>query len=174
MNQDDQIFKEAMQGVKPTKTDKRYTYKAKLRPKPINLIKDNYKALLESMSYSDSSGQDGDGVTYSKSKLKHQILKKLKNGKIRVESDIDLHGLTAIKARAYLRDTIRLCLKEGLLCVRVIHGKGIRSGSKGPVLKDITHQCLAEMEEVAAFVTAKNRDGGSGAVYVLLANRTTT
>jgi DNA-nicking Smr family endonuclease len=174
MNEDEKMFKEAMKGVKPIELKKNYTYKSKIYPRPFNVIKDNSSLVLEALGYSDLSGQHSEGVVYSKSRLKHQLLKKFTKGKITIESDIDLHGLTSLKARSYLKESIKLCHKEGLLCVRVIHGKGLRSGNQGPVLKEVTYRCLGEMDEVSAFVTAKNSDGGSGAVYVLLGSSITS
>jgi DNA-nicking Smr family endonuclease len=60
---------------------------------------------------------------------------------------------------------------RGLRCVRVVHGKGLRSGPGGPVLKPIVHRWLRKVENVAAFAAARPADGGSGAVYVLLTVR---
>ena len=168
MNEDEKMFEEAMKGVKPIKLKKSYAYKDKIHPRPINSIKDNSSVVLEALGHPDLLEQHSKWGVHSKSRLKHQLLKRFKNGRISIESDIDLHGLTSLKARAYLKESIKMCFKEGLLCVRVIHGKGLRSGNQGPVLKEVTYKCLSEMEEVTAFVTAKNSDGGGGAVYVLL------
>ena len=63
------------------------------------------------------------------------------------------------------------CLHRGLHCVRVIHGKGLRSGPGGPVLKLLVHHWLRKVENVSAFAAARPADGGSGAVYVLLTVR---
>jgi DNA-nicking Smr family endonuclease len=51
----------------------------------------------------------------------------------------------------------------------VIHGKGRGSGPRGPVLKHVVNHWLRRMDDVAAFATARPVDGGTGAVYVLLA-----
>ena len=165
---DKEEFLSAMRGVKRLKKDPKYAYKRKVKPKPINLIKDNIEIIKESLSPNDSSGQLSEGVTFTRKKIKMLLLKRLTQGQLNVETSIDLHGLTQIKARNFLKETIKACKQKGMLCVRVIHGKGIRSGMHGPVLKELTYQILSEMDEVLAFSTAKDFDGGSGAIYVLL------
>ncbi len=165
---DKEEFLRAMRGVKRLKKDPKYAFKKKVRPKPINLIKDNIEIIKETLAANNSSGQLSEGVTFTRKKIKKLLLKRLTEGQLNVETSIDLHGLTQIKARHFLKETIKSCKQKGLLCVRVIHGKGIRSGMYGPVLKELTYQILSEMDEVLAFSTAKDFDGGSGAVYVLL------
>ena len=61
-----------------------------------------------------------------------------------------------------------MALAQQLRCVRVIHGKGLRSGPAGPVLKHAVSDWLARIDSVAAFATARPEDGGTGALYVLL------
>jgi DNA-nicking Smr family endonuclease len=72
------------------------------------------------------------------------------------------------EARAALQDFLRECDKRGLACIRVVHGKGTRSGPEGPIIKPSVHHWLSRWDPVQAFVTAQPRHGGSGAVYVLL------
>src|SRR4029077_14245487 len=95
-------------------------------------------------------------------------LKKLRRGHFKVDAEIDLHGLTSPQARSALRDFIARQVARGARCVRVIHGKGLRSGPRGPVLKNVVNVCLRRMEVVVAFGSARSVDGGSGALYVLL------
>ncbi len=83
--------------------------------------------------------------------------------------EIDLHGLTALQAREALRQFLAEAVQRGLGCVRVVHGKGLRSGPRGPVLKHAVNTWLRKVDAVLAFVSAPRRDGGTGAVYVLLA-----
>ena len=81
---------------------------------------------------------------------------------------MDLHGLTAAAATAALDDFIAEARRRRLSCVRIVHGKGRRSGPAGPILKDVVRRRLAESEAVLAFAAADARHGGSGAVHVLL------
>ena len=100
-----------------------------------------------------------------------EVMRKLKRGKIAVEAEIDLHGLRQHAAQVALQQFLNDCVRRDLRCVRVIHGKGLRSGPGGPVLKLVVHHWLRKVENVAAFAAARPADGGSGAVYVLLAVR---
>ena len=84
---------------------------------------------------------------------------------------VDLHGLNRQEARSLLGDFLGGCLKRGLRCVRVVHGKGLRSPKREPVLKGKVRQWLARREEVLAFCQAPMNQGGSGALLVLLSAR---
>ena len=112
-----------------------------------------------------------DELTFRRSYVRDEIFRKLQRGKFAVEAEIDLHGLRRHAAHAALRQFLNDCVQRGLHCVRVIHGKGLRSGPGGPVLKLVVDHWLRKVENVAAFAAARPADGGSGAVYVLLAGR---
>jgi DNA-nicking Smr family endonuclease len=100
--------------------------------------------------------------------LRKSELRALLRGRVRVEAALDLHGLTVEAARRRLQQFLDEALSEGLRCVRIVHGKGLRSGPAGPVLKSLVHAVLRSVEDVAAFNNAPPRDGGSGATIVLL------
>jgi DNA-nicking Smr family endonuclease len=100
--------------------------------------------------------------------LRKSELRALQRGRVRVEAALDLHGLTVEAARRRLQQFLDEALSEGLRCVRVVHGKGLRSGPAGPVLKSLVHAVLRSVEDVAAFNDAPPGDGGSGATIVLL------
>jgi DNA-nicking Smr family endonuclease len=112
-----------------------------------------------------------DESTFSRAYVRDEVMRKLKRGRIAVEAEIDLHGLRQHAAQVALQQFLNECVRRGLRCVRVIHGKGLRSGPGGPVLKLVVHHWLRKVENVAAFAAARPADGGSGAVYVLLAVR---
>ena len=97
------------------------------------------------------------------------ILRKLRRGHWPVGDEIDLHGMTADEAAAATAQFIADARQDGARCVRVIHGKGLRSGPRGPVLKHAVNTWLRKTEAVLAFASARQVDGGTGAVYVLLA-----
>ncbi len=109
-----------------------------------------------------------DELTFRRAYVRDEVMRKLKRGRMAVEAEIDLHGLRQHAAQVALQQFLNECVRRGLRCVRVIHGKGLRSGSGGPVLKLVVHHWLRKVENVAAFATARPADGGSGAVYVLL------
>ncbi|GIX21620.1 MAG: hypothetical protein KatS3mg121_0403 [Gammaproteobacteria bacterium] len=97
------------------------------------------------------------------------MLRKLRGGRYRIGAELDLHGLRAGEARAALAEFLREARGRGTRCVRIVHGKGRGSGRRGPVLKPLVTDYLARREDVLAFCTARPNDGGSGALYVLLA-----
>ena len=84
------------------------------------------------------------------------------------QDELDLHGLTVEEARPALGEFLARCVRRGLRCVRVIHGKGLRSRNREPVLKRRVAGWLMHREDVLAFCQARGPDGGGGAVVVLL------
>ncbi|TDJ48557.1 MAG: DNA mismatch repair protein MutS [Gammaproteobacteria bacterium] len=117
----------------------------------------------------DPAGMErGDELEFHRPHITRRILRQLRRGQFAIEDEIDLHGLTAEVARTELHTFIHDARTHGLNCVRVVHGKGLGSGSKGPVLKAGVNHWLSRWDAVAAFCSARPRDGGTGAVYVLL------
>ncbi len=96
------------------------------------------------------------------------VTKKLRRGDWSIQRQLDLHGLRRDDAREALSIFIREAHKHGIRCVRVVHGKGLGSPGKAPVLKSRVHSWLVQKNEVLAFVQAKPADGGGGALVVLL------
>ena len=97
-------------------------------------------------------------------------LARLRGGEIAPELSLDLHGFPELEARGMVRDTLRRARRAGLRCVKVIHGRGLRSGGD-PVLKEALPLWLAEPplgSWVAAFASAPSRHGGPGSTLVLL------
>jgi DNA-nicking Smr family endonuclease len=96
------------------------------------------------------------------------VTRKLRKGGWSIQGEIDLHGLRRDEAREALADFLREAAKHGWRCVRVVHGKGLGSPGKTPVLKGKVHSWLMQKDEVLAFVQARADEGGAGAVVVLL------
>lgn len=96
------------------------------------------------------------------------VIRKLRRGEWVPQDRIDLHGLRSDEAREALAEFLRRSVRNGVRCVRVIHGKGIGSPGKQPVLKGKVRRWLVQKEEVIAFVQAREAEGGAGAVMVLL------
>jgi len=97
------------------------------------------------------------------------VTRKLRRGDWTIQRQIDLHGMRRDEAREQLSIFIREAKQQGIRCVRVVHGKGLGSPGKAPVLKSRVHSWLVQKQEVLAFVQAKPADGGAGALVVLLA-----
>ena len=111
----------------------------------------------------------GEELVFAREGVQSGVLRKLRRGQYRVQAEIDLHGLTVPEAKEELRTFLAHALERHIRCVRVVHGKGLRSGHRGPVLKGAVSSVLRRVGPVLAYVSARQVDGGTGALYVLLA-----
>jgi len=112
--------------------------------------------------------QPGDELTYRRPEVPEKVLRQLRRGEYRVEDALDLHGLTEAQAAVELARFLQQARERGLRCVRIIHGKGLRSGQRGPVLKHTVNTLLRRADAVLAFASARPAAGGTGATLVLL------
>jgi DNA-nicking Smr family endonuclease len=106
-------------------------------------------------------------LSYCRPSLPHKQFKELKNGRIRWGARLDLHGVHAEKASELLLQFIQTQRQAHIRCVLIIHGKGGHLGAP-PILKNLINRWLPQIEEVLAFHSTLPKDGGNGAVYVLL------
>lgn len=106
--------------------------------------------------------------TYLRRGLPADALTKLRRGHWSVQDELDLHRLTTTEARDALADFLFAARQRGARCVRVIHGKGLTSPRKEPVLKGKVRKWLAHWDDVLAYCEAPTHAGGGGAVLVLL------
>ncbi len=113
--------------------------------------------------------ETGEELLFRRAHLTDGLLRRLRRGEFAVEGELDLHGLNSPQAREALRTFLNDALRHRCHCVRVIHGKGLRSGPRGPVLKHAVNVWLRHFDAVLAFASARGMDGGTGAIYVLLA-----
>jgi DNA-nicking Smr family endonuclease len=109
-----------------------------------------------------------DQLSFRRPGVGPDVTQKLRKGKWSIQRQIDLHGLRSDEAREVLGQFIRDAHKQGIRCVRVVHGKGLGSPGKTPVLKEKVHRWLVQKSEVVAFVQAQPAQGGAGALVVLL------
>jgi DNA-nicking Smr family endonuclease len=107
-------------------------------------------------------------LSFQRAGVRIQSMRRLRRGLYPVEGELDLHGFNQAEARQRLTDFLARSRDGGCRCVRIVHGKGYRSGARGPVLKTAVNLWLRRHMDVMAFVSARAIDGGSGAVYVLL------
>lgn len=113
----------------------------------------------------------GDVLSYRRDALSPRAFQRLKRGQFSVQDELDLHGATALQAEGLLRRFLADAHAHDHGCVRVIHGKGQRSDSEAPVLKNLVDRMLRQRADVMAFHSAPPTQGGTGAVLVLLAHR---
>ncbi len=128
---------------------------------------DHYFIIDDALSCSEPVEDCPDILSFSRSGLQHNVLKKLRQGKQPIEQILDLHGLTVAQARNELLDFLEKCIAENVRHALIIHGKGFRSRDK-PVIKPMVNRWLRAVDQVLAFHSAQPMDGGNGAVYVLL------
>ncbi|HSV51665.1 MAG TPA: Smr/MutS family protein [Burkholderiaceae bacterium] len=140
-------------------------------PVPVQQQRDEQAVLREAIS------DDFDAVTlldtdeslsYRRAGIGIDVTRKLRKGVWSIQRELDLHGLRSDKARDTLSSFIREAHRQGIRCVRVVHGKGLGSPGKTPVLKGKVQSWLIQKDEVLAFVQARGVDGGAGALLVLL------
>ncbi len=110
----------------------------------------------------------GDEITYLKAGQPAKLLQDLRRGRFSVRAEVDLHEMSVAVAREAIRGFLDDCRRHDELCVRIVHGKGLRSKTQGPVLKQLTDQLLRRRADVLAFSSARPAQGGTGAVIVLL------
>src|SRR6266403_1139482 len=110
----------------------------------------------------------GEALSFPRAGVRIQVMRRLRRGFYPIDDELDLHGLSQTAARGRLAEFIADSRNRGGRCVRIIHGKGHRSGARGPVLKTAVNLWLRRLPDVMAFVSARAMDGGAGAVYVLL------
>jgi len=162
---------EAMQ-VRPLPAHGRHARKpAPPEPHPHSRRRDDAAVLQSSVSDDidvESLLDTDEALSYRASGIGPDVLRKLRRGEWSIQAQIDLHGLRVDEAREALVTFLKLALKRNQRCVRVVHGKGLGSQGKTPVLKGKARAWLVQREEVIAFCQARPAEGGSGALVVLL------
>ncbi len=144
---------------------------ASVEPIPRQRIADEAQALASSLSdeldVTTLLDTDAD-LAFRRQGIGPDVLSRLRRGHWSVQRHLDLHGMTREVAREALALFIRHAERDGLRCVRVVHGKGNGSPGREPVLKGKVRSWLVQKSEVLAFAQAPAPDGGHGAVLVLL------
>ena len=167
------LFKRAVGAVKPLAHEPRVSLSGEpAKPLALQQKIDDDNVLRESLSddFDVSTLLDTDDeLSYRRSGIGTDVTQKLRKGHWSLQGQIDLHGLRSDEAREALGLFIRDAHKRGWRCVRVVHGKGLGSPGKTPVLKSKVQRWLVQKNEVLAFVQAKGSEGGAGALVVLLA-----
>lgn len=172
-NDDKETFLNAMRGVRRLDKDHGNRTAARIkRPPawPLQRLKDQQQVLHDMMSdpVEEADVVTGDELFFSRSGLQKNVIRKLKRGQFTIEDELDLHGKTSLEAKILIAEFLLYCTKTNLRVIRIIHGKGRGSFNKKPVLKFKVNHWLQQRDEVLAFCSARQVDGGTGAIYVLL------
>jgi DNA-nicking Smr family endonuclease len=165
--EDEQLFRDAMQGVTPLKPDNRNRRRPKKKPvhtRPAGATGE----LPERFSLNPAHGDCPTVLDFARSGVQPNTLKKLRQGKLAIESELDLHGMTVEQARTALLFFLEECRQLEYRCICIVHGKGYSSPDNRPVIKPMLNRWLRDATEVLAFHSALPKHGGSGSVYVLL------
>ena len=167
------LFEKTVGPVTPLRspTTRRWQPSEPPAPEPLQFLLDEQSVLREAMSdeFDVSTLLDvDDQLSFRRPGIGLDVTRKLRGGHWSIQRQLDLHGLRSDEAREALGQFIRLSHRTGIRCVRVVHGKGLGSPGRTPVLKGKVHSWLVQKKEVLAFVQARPAEGGAGALLVLL------
>ncbi len=170
-----ELFARSVGPVQPLPA--RHLEKVRLAPEPpapvaVQAQLDELSVMREALSDEfdvDTLLDTDEALSFRRPGLGPDVVRKLRRGGWRIQGQLDLHGLRREDAREALGGFIREAHKAGWRCVRVVHGKGLGSPGKTPVLKGRVQSWLVQKKEVIAFAQARPAEGGAGALVVLLA-----
>jgi len=164
-----ELFRDAVEDAKPLEIDQVEPFRQRPPPVPIvqppELSEQPRRAIP-----AEAELETGDYLLFSRAGVQKRLLADLRRGHMEVELELDLHGLTTAHAKRILDEFLRDCARRGVRCALIIHGKGGRSPEQPPALKRKVNYWLRQYDEVLAFCSATRRDGGTGALYLLLRN----
>lgn len=164
--EDRSLFREAMDKIKKIKQER-----VILKRKPIQVMKRKRIEYPATATFTISDYQteatvtSDDNLFYARPGLSEKQIRELRQGKIKIQARLDLHGFNTETARDELITFIDDKYKKDLRYLCIIHGKG---HSDQPVLKNKLNNWLRQIDKILAFATARSKHGGAGAVYVLL------
>ena len=165
--EDADLFREAIGEVRRIDAEAALPPRAGPPPEPRRLRLDEAEALRESRQAGPVPLDAADELSYRHPKVSERVFRQLKRGEFSIQDEIDLHHLRAADAEALLKQFLTLARRGHHPCVRIVHGKGLRSEG-APVLKMLVDRVLRHRGDVLAFASAPQNQGGTGAVLVLL------
>ena len=171
MDDDEEALREALRDAKPLSRARRIApRRAPPAPRPLQRLRDEREVMREALSVEDAL-DSGEEPNYLREGLSRQILRQLRRGHWVVQAEIDLHGLNRVEALDAVGEFLAGCAARGRRCVRIVHGKGLGSRNREPVLKHLLVKHLPRRDAVLAFCQAPAAQGGGGALLVLLKAR---
>ena len=172
---DRDAFERAVRGVKPLARARRVDLaRPAPAPVPAQTHRDERAALAESLRgplSAEEALESGVELTYLREGMSRLALRRLRRGHWVVQASLDLHGMNRVEAAVQVAQFVRASAARGVRCVRIVHGKGLGSRHREPVLKAKLRAWLVPRDEVLAFCQAPAAEGGAGALLVLLKAR---
>lgn len=172
MTPKDEDFRSAVADVQPLRPARRIAPRPPApAPLPVQRWRDERAVLGESLAGAvsvEDALESSEEFAYAREGLPRQALKKLRRGHWVVQASLDLHGQTRIEAAHSVAAFLAEAAAAGRRCVRIVHGKGLGSPNREPVLKAMLRKWLPRRDEVLACCQAPAAQGGSGALIVLL------
>lgn len=166
---DKNLFRKAVAGTRPLKQDRHSPPRSRRKPAPLQRLRDDREVMASLLSDDFSPDiETGEELLFVRTGIQQRVLRKFRRGQYAIQAELDLHGRTVLEARELVSQFLLRARASNKRCVRIIHGKGLSSLAKLPVLKVKVNGWLRQMDMVLAFCSARPNDGGTGAVYVLL------
>lgn len=165
------LFRAAVADATPISADRVHHEPPRPPAIPRQRQRDERAALAESLAAPallDLHLEGGDEAAWLRSGMSPAVLRDLRRGRWVVQANLDLHGMNRDEARHHVATFLGECHTRGERCLRIVHGKGLRSPGREPVLKKLVLGWLAQRREVLAFCQARAAEGGAGAVIVLI------
>jgi DNA-nicking Smr family endonuclease len=168
-SEDSNLFRQSIGKVHAVKSDKvLLTEGNKPKPYPKTQTVNVDEHLSDKTDFDIEKVGIEDSLSFTAPGLQHNVLKKLRKGHFGLDAEIDLHGLNSNDAKQQLLHFLHSSVEQGYRCVHIVHGKGYRSADNHPVLKNNLNLWLRQHQDVQAFCSTPPKDGGTGAVFVLL------
>ncbi|MEW8015335.1 MAG: Smr/MutS family protein [Candidatus Sedimenticola endophacoides] len=167
-NDDFDLFRKQMDGARRQRHDKADPFRRRRRPLPLP-PRPEVTGDQEGDGLADLNIETPDELLFQRPGVQHRPFQELRRGYLAPDDTLELHGLRVTEARRELAAFIRHAHRRRMRVVRIIHGKGIGSQERQPILKQKVNQWLRQIDDVLAFCSAPRFDGGTGAAYVLLA-----
>ncbi|MGB5438982.1 MAG: Smr/MutS family protein [Gammaproteobacteria bacterium] len=168
--EDIELFRRSAAVTRPLGSDRIAPFRKRLSTRPRRQPDFEDAAVETGFSDRFDAGTVGaaDSLFFARSGVQQRQLQRLRRGQLPIGAELDMHGMTTVVARNAIAHFINRCRDQHIRCIRIIHGKGYSSGGDAPILKNRLNSWLRQHHDVLAFSSTPDRDGGTGAVYVLL------
>ncbi len=154
-------------GVKRLRSDRINVYQQRKSTRPIVKIQSQQQNRPD-VSHSGAPSIPSSVMdSHFNSGMQIKLQRRIRQGAIRPESTVDLHGYRQGEALALLEEFLADALQRGFRMILIIHGQGYRSSSEA-VIKPLVKHWLSEQSQVLGWCPAQARDGAGGASYVYL------